>query len=220
MSRAVSSALAMSLWILLSASFAHANSVDLLTFGGLKNGQEVANFYQSKFGITFSSGLIAYFPTNSVNGGPVGGQVNYTPLQLSGAGPNQDPAVFMTSNMGSINIASGFKSGLNFFYTSPFQDTVTVWSGANGTGTVLSSIALSGNDGSCAGGSGCNWSNVDITFKGTGGSITFSGPAGFGISDLTLGQGTTAVPESSSIYLLGTGLFGLCASQLRRFIGV
>jgi hypothetical protein len=215
MSRAVSSALSVSLWVLLSVSFAHANSVDLLTFGGLKNGQEVANFYQTKFGVTFSSGLIAYFPA-SAGGGPV----NYTPLQIPGAGPNPNPSVFMTTSLGTINIASGFSSGVNFFYTSPFQNAVTIWSGANGTGSVLATLALSGNDGNCAGGSGCNWSNVGMTFSGTAGSITFSGPAGFGISDLTIGQSTTAVPESSPIYLLGTGIFGLCASQLRRLIGV
>jgi len=212
MSRAVSSALAVSLWILLSVSFAHANSVDLLAFGGLKDGQAVVNYYQSAFGVTFSSGFIAYMPAS------VGGSVNYTPLTINGIA-NVNPAVFITSATGSINIANGFTTGLNFFYTSPFQETVTVWSGANGTGTVLATIALSGNDGNCAGGSGCNWSDIGISFKGTAASVTFSGTPGLGISDLTLGQGTTALPEPSSIYLLGTGLFGLCASQLRRFIG-
>ena len=114
MSRAVSSALAVSLWILLSVSFAHANSVDLLAFGGLKDGQAVANYYQSAFGVTFSSGFIAYMPAS------VGGSVNYTPLTINGIA-NVNPAVFITSATGSINIANGFTTGLNFFYTSPFQ---------------------------------------------------------------------------------------------------
>jgi hypothetical protein len=212
MSRAVSSALSVSLWILLAASFAHANSVDFLEFEGLQDGQAVGNFYQTKFGITFS-GITAYAPTSA------GGSLSYAPLQLGGY---VSPAVFTTSPMGSINVAGGFTKGLNFFYSSPFQDTVTVWSGANGQGTILASLALSANDspGMCAAVTSCNWSNVGITFKGTAGSITFSGPAGFGMSNVTIGQGTTAIPESSSIYLLGTGLFGLCASQLRRFIGV
>jgi hypothetical protein len=203
---------------LLPATVAGANSTDLLTFAGLKDGQLVGNFYNGgglastpNYGVTFSSNFYGLRPASQ------GGSGNFLP------DPFSEPVIFILGTMGSnvtgtMNVANGFSSGINFFYTAAFQETVTVWSGANGTGTVLATIALSVNDANCGSVSYCNWTNVGINFSGTAESVTFSGPAnGIGLSDITLGQSTTAVPEPSSIYLLGTGLAGLCTRHLRRF---
>jgi hypothetical protein len=138
--------------------------------------------------------------------------------------PTQSPSIFIMGNTGQqatgiMNVANGFSTGLNFFYTAAFKETVTVWSGANGTGTVLATLALSPNNSSCSNGPAyCNWTAVGLTFTGIAKSVTFVGPAdGIGISDITLGQSTTAIPEPSSIYLLGSGLFGITVYRVRRF---
>jgi hypothetical protein len=207
------------LCFLLSATFAGANSTELLTFAGLKDGQLVGNFYNGgglsatpNYGVTFSSNFYGLRPASQ------GGSGNFLP------NPFSEPVIFILGTMGSpatgaMNVTNGFSSGINFFYTAAFQQTVTIWSGANGTGTVLATMSLAVNDANCGAVSYCNWTDVGLSFSGKAQSVTFSGPAnGIGIAAITLGQSTTAVPEPSSIYLLGTGLAGFCTRHLRRFI--
>jgi len=210
MARSVTSSLIVAFLILCSSSVAHANPVELLNFMYLGNLQPVGNYYNggsphaSNFGVIFSSN---FYGLRSVQ---QGGGGNFSP------DPTRTPAIFINGTTGvqvtgTMNVTNGFGSGINFFYTAAFQETVTVWSGANGTGTALATITLSPNDGSC-GGSYCNWTDVSVTLAPgiTAKSVTFSGAAnGIGISDITLGQSTTAIPEPSSIYLLGTGLGGV-----------
>jgi hypothetical protein len=220
MVRRVSTFFSLLLCFMLFASYASANSVDLLNFNYLRNGQQVATFYDGgsgnpnipNYGVIFSSnfyGLRSEFQ---------GGAGAFSP------DPTSTPVIFIMGATGSLvtgtmNAMNGFSSGINFFYTAAFQETATIWSGANGSGTVLATITLSPNDGNCTGVGYCNWTDVGLSFSGTAQSVTFSGPAnGIGLSDITLGQSTTAVPEPSSIYLLATGIAGICGQGLRRFL--
>jgi len=213
-------AIAFLLPLLLCASFASANSVDLLNFNYLKNMQQVGNFYNGgsgnptvpNFGVSFSSnfyGLTSVFQ---------GGSGFFLP------DPSQTPVIFIlgptgTAATGTMNVTNGFSSGINFFYTAAFAETMKVWSGANGTGTVLATLNLTANDANCLTVTYCNWTDVGIKFSGTAASVTFTGPAnGLGLADITIGQATTAVPEPSSLYLLSTGLASLCVKGIRRLM--
>jgi hypothetical protein len=208
------------LLFLFSASFASANSVVFLDFTYLNDMQQVGNFYNGgssnpgvpNLGVTFSSNFYGLLPTS------VGGSGNYSP-DLT-----RTPVIFILGSMGStatgsMNVSNGFSSGINFFYTAAFQETAKIWSGANGTGSLLATITLAANNGNCTTVAYCNWTDVGVNFTGTAGSVTFTGPAnGLGLADITLGSSTTLVPEPSSFYLLGTGLALFCVQGVRRFV--
>lgn len=207
--------------LVFSASAAHAHSDGLLlSFQGLQDMQPVGDFYNGaglpgtpNYGITFSSNFLGLRSVFRPGNGA------FAPT------PTLTPAIFMPGSTGStvtgiMNVTGGFSNGLQFFYTAGFSQTVTLWSGTNGTGTVLATISLAANDGNCMNfPTYCNWSTVGVNLDSsvTVKSVTFTGPANsLGISDMTVGASTTAVPEPSTFCLLGTGLVGASFRQFRR----
>jgi len=200
------------LLLLVGISSAVANSTpgtQFLDFAGLQNMQAVGNTYS---GVTFSSNILVLHSVGRNGSGA------FAP------DPTQTPIIFINGVTGSqatgiINVAAGFGTGIQFYFTAGFGESVTVWSGYNGTGTILATLALSPNNLPCTGfPSYCNWTSASLGFSGSGKSVTFTGPAnGLGIADITLGSTTSAIPEPSSIYLLATGLGAMGFGGIRRF---
>lgn len=203
---------------------ARADSGIFLTFQGLGNLQQVGNFYDGSglsgtpnYGVSFSANFYAEKSFAQ------GGAGNFNLARVGPAiflCPGGPPNCGGTQMEGMMNVTGGF-SGINFFYVTGQTETVTVWSGANGTGTVLATIQLTSN--SCGGfPTYCQWGDYGQLFTGTAHSITFSGSSGnmFGLSDITLGSRSAAIPEPSTFYLLGGGVVGIFAGKLRRFFGV
>jgi len=225
MLRSTSKVLVLVSAISMCAVSAFANSGELLDFQELGNLQAVGNFYNGgsglsitpNYGVTFSSNF--YGLRAALNGGA--GNFASPPLNM--------PAIFMNGAtgspvMGTMNVTPGFSTGLNFYFTAGFTggqtETVTIWSGMNGTGTVLAIINLANNNGSCSAPAYCSWSNIGASFTGTAHSVTFSGPANeLGIADITIGASSTAIPEPSPIYLFGTGVILISLSKIRRMFG-
>lgn len=225
MMRSLCSAILLSILFLASSAF--ASSGKLLNFQGLGDLQSASNFYNGSglgttpnYGVTFSAnvlGLRSYAQNGNGDFSPT--PVLFTPAIFISNGLNGTAGTPIT---GVMNVAPGFSTGLNFFYSAGFaanqSETVTIWSGANGTGAVLATIALSNNNSGCSAPMYCNWSNAGLIFNGTAHSVTFTGPADqIGFADITLGSNTTAVPEPSTIFFFATGLVGMGIPRLRRF---
>lgn len=195
--------------LLISMSPALAAQTDLLTFRGITDMQPLGDFYNGggppgvpNFGVSFSTnfyGLRSECAAGSTVGNCMPGGPGSGAFLPHFSNPN---AIFILGSTGVnatgyFNVSAGFSTGINLFYTAAFNETITVWSGAGGTGTVLATLALSPNDVACSTGPAyCNWTSVGLAFSGTAQSVTFSGPAnGIGINDITLGSDVTAIPS-------------------------
>ena len=124
MLRSLRIAFMLGLLLVIGISSATANSnpaAELLTFGGLQNMQQVGNTYA---GVSFSSNILVLHSVGRNGSGA------FAP------DPTQTPIIFIngvtgTNATGTINVAAGFTTGIQFFFTAGFNESVTVWSGAN-----------------------------------------------------------------------------------------
>jgi hypothetical protein len=201
---------------ILTAALAFPAQALVLTFEGLKDTEQVLNFYNggtgslgssgTNFGIGFGAGALALIDADAGGGGNFANE------------PSPDTIAFFL-NQGSLvmNVAAGFTTGFSFFYSSATAAAVTVYDGLNATGNVLGIVNLGAqfNGNNCVGdptGSFCNWSPIGVAFGGTARSVDFAGTANqTGFDNITLGSDTPegAAPEPGSALLLALALASL-----------
>lgn len=205
------------------AATAHA-SVVVLDFEGIGDLASINNFYNggtdsagnsgTNYGINFSSASLGLIDSDAGGNGNFANEPSASTI-----------AFFATGSAATMNVAAGFNTGFSFFYTAFSNASVTVYSGLNGTGSVLATLGLLSNynNGGCVGdptGSFCHWDPIGVTFAGTAMSANFGGAAGAtGFDNITLGSATPGVPEPGSWVMLiaGFGLVGAAARRRRSF---
>jgi hypothetical protein len=121
--------------------------------------------------------------------------------------PSPLGVMFVAGADGTMNVAGGFYA-IDFFYSSAdaLADAVQVWSGLDGSGTLLASFGLTANATlGCSDSAFCHWTQVGASLTGTAHSMTFSPAAAAAFDNIRM------LPEPGSALLAGLGLAALLA---------
>ena len=199
----------------LSAPVVASSAVIVLTFEGVGDLNPVGEFYNGgggpNYGVSFSPETLALVDSDTGGNGSFANEPSPSTVMF-----------FLEADEAILNVAAGFRTGFSFFYSAAEVGSVRVYSGVNGTGSLLASLDLVAQfDEGCAGdptGDYCNWTPVGVLFAGVARSIDFGGAANFiGFDDITFGSDKPGVvPEPGSLALLGLGLAGLGIARWRK----
>jgi PEP-CTERM motif len=197
----------------------------VLDFTGLQDTEQVLNYYNGGFGGYFSGPGpnygITFGPTATVLVSAAAGGSG----QFDG-GPSKTALYFASSTGDVMDVTGGFTTAFSLFYSSPFDSaTATIYSGLDGTGSVLATLTLPESPDGLTNGAPCSgnydfcpWEAAGVSFSGTADSVVFSGPVNqYALENLTLGSATPHVPEPATLAMLASGLLGL-AGLRRKFI--
>jgi hypothetical protein len=216
---------------------------EIVQNGQLHSGSYIDNFYVGGYaGNTFTSGALNgnaqygpgpnagfTFSSNAVVESTGTNQGKFENLPTDPLGGNTQVLSFSALGLGTttdtINFANGF-SGVSFNYSlgtnsSAFAQNADVWSGLNGTGTLLGTIALSASASpiTCATrlDAYCSWSAASATFSGVAESLTFGVANSTPSENLELDAVTvSAVPLPASVWLMLGGLAVLVGMRRGR----
>ena len=193
-----------------------------LTFEGLKDQEQILEFYNGgtgsqgsagpNLGISFGDSALALIDADNGGTGNFANEPSANTI-----------AFFLTGGNLIMNYATGFDTGFSFFYTSSQNGSVTVYDGVNGSGNVLGVVNFVTNytNNNCTGdptGGFCHWDGVGVAFAGVAKSVSFAGGANqTGFDNITFGADRPQpTPEPTSLMLLGAGIIGLAGVARRR----
>lgn len=125
-----------------------------------------------------------------------------------------------------MDVPGGFTTGFSFNYADPNTGgaSVSVYSGLDGTGTLLGTLNLALTPSDCPGygAAYCPFQPIGVTFLGTAESVSFAGTANFVVyDDITLGSsnpgpGATPLPATLSLFAGGLGVLGMVARRRKK----
>lgn len=139
----------------------------------------------------------------------------YTPPDpIYSNAPSAGAIMSTTDEHGAMTVTSGFNGIVSFYYSSTAATSVNVYSGVNGTGSVLATFALGANaSNGCSDTAFCHWDFASIDLGNTvAQSIQFGDAIGQGFDNVSV----NAVPVPAAAWLMGSALFGLGGVARRK----
>jgi len=179
----------LALFLLTLPALSAAQTKGIVNFSGLKNLEFINQYYDGgtgslgsgpghNFGLQFTANAQAIVSASKGGSGNFIGNLGNYPVMFFQTGQN----VTMTAT-------NGIQTALYFYYSALQQGVATVYTGPNGTGSILASVTLLPNDSGCNSYKLCVWSAVGVPLTATAGSISFAGVADYlAIATMVLGR--------------------------------
>ena len=182
-----------------------------LTFEGLKNQEQVADYYNGKTGGDRIDEMAMKYANGGSSGGPNygisfgGNSLAIVAEDAGGTGrfannPSGTTVLSFNDAIKSnsfMNVSGGFTTGIAFWYSQPFYPiTVKIYEGLNATGKLLATMNLPQSPNNCpvdkANNSLANcWAPVGVTFQGVAHSVDFTGANFSAFDNFTIGDSVT-----------------------------
>jgi hypothetical protein len=191
---------------LFSATSAFSSPITL-DFEGVTSFSSVDNYYNggtdtagasgANVGVSFGGDALA-LSNDGTGSGPNGEFFTHAPTPVT--------VMAAVGADAALNFATGFTSA-SFFYSSIEARSVGVFSGLNGTGSLLGSFDLLANaQNGCSDSAYCFWQFASLNFNGVAQSIQFGSAANVaGFDNVTVAP----VPLPAALWLMVSGLAGL-----------
>lgn len=191
--------------------------VNVVNFDGLNGSvyEQVLNYYDGGFGGSGSGPGPNYgvtFSSNAIVGCEQGTPCANTSAANAPSAPNV--MFFLSGTAATMDVAGGFDTGFSFYYSAQVGTTgsVDVWSGLDGTGTLLASFTLPSTPNPYT-----VFVPIGVSFLGTAELVQFGGVANFiAFDDVTFGSASPGVPEPAAWALMLTGLAAAGGALRRR----